>query len=100
MPPRTSLPGLRMAFYNLFMLASVVNPLIYVFTNDFYKKAFMEVFGLDGSDQGNLFRGIDNKTVRNRKFYFVYTILSRNISLMETFLLIVNFYLKKICSKY
>ena len=51
MPPRTNLPGLHMAFYNLFMLASVVNPLIYVFTNDFYKKAFMEVFGLDGSNE-------------------------------------------------
>ena len=61
-----------MAFYNLFMLASVVNPLIYVFTNDFYKKAFMEVFGLDGSNQGNLFRGVDNKIIRNREFYFVY----------------------------
>lgn len=57
MPPRTSLPGLRMAFYNLFMLASVVNPLIYVFTNDFYKKAFMEVFGLDGSDQEQVILG-------------------------------------------
>ena len=57
-----------MAFYNLFMLASVVNPLIYVFTNDFYKKAFMEVFGLDGSNQGNLLRGIDKKTLEIRNF--------------------------------
>ena len=73
MPPRENLPGLHMAFYNLFMLASVVNPLIYVFTNNFYKKAFMEVFGLDGSNQGNLLKGIDNKTVRNREFYFVYS---------------------------
>ena len=69
MPPQTTLPGLRMAFYNLFMLASVVNPLIYVFTNDFYKKAFMEVFGLDGSIQGNLLRAIDNTSLlSNMKF--------------------------------
>ena len=78
MPPRKNLPGLHMAFYNLFMLASVVNPLIYVFTNDFYKKAFMEVFGLDGSNQGNLLRGIDNKTIRNREFvlstYFLFSV--------------------------
>ena len=75
MPPKKNLPGLHMAFYNLFMLASVVNPLIYVFTNDFYKKAFMEVFGLDGSNQGNLLRVIDNATIRNREFQFVYILI-------------------------
>ena len=45
MPPYDDVPGLSMVFYNMFMLASVVNPLIYVFTNDFYKNAFFEVFG-------------------------------------------------------
>ena len=45
MPPFGDMPGLHMLFYNMFMLASVVNPLIYFFTNNFYKKAFNEVFG-------------------------------------------------------
>ena len=84
MPPQTTLPGLRMAFYNLFMLASVVNPLIYVFTNDFYKKAFMEVFGLDGSNQGNLFRGLDIKTIRNRvSFVYIFYFLSKMLFLVQ-----------------
>ena len=75
MPPKENLPGLHMAFYNLFMLASVVNPLIYVFTNDFYKKAFMEVFGLDGPNQGEVFLANDTPK-EGRK-------LSRSLSIQQ-----------------
>ena len=38
-----------MVFYILFILASVVNQLIYVFSNKFYKRAFYESFRIKTS---------------------------------------------------
>ena len=47
MPPNNDIPGLHMLFYILFILAAVVNQVIYVFSNSFYKKAFQEAFKKD-----------------------------------------------------
>jgi hypothetical protein len=49
MPPHNDIPGLHLAFYILFIFASVVNQVIYVFSNKFYKKAFYHSFGIQTS---------------------------------------------------
>ena len=44
MPPYKNLPGLHVITYILFWIAAIVNPFIYVFNNEFYKKAFIKSF--------------------------------------------------------
>ena len=49
MPPHNDVPGLHVFFYILFIFASVVNQVIYVFSNKFYKKAFYQSFRIPTS---------------------------------------------------
>ena len=42
MPPNTTLPGLHIASYFLLWCTTFLNPIIYFFTNDFYKKQMKE----------------------------------------------------------
>ena len=49
MPPNNGVPGLHVFFYILFIFAAVVNQVIYVFSNKFYKKAFYQSFKIKTS---------------------------------------------------
>ena len=44
MPPNTDLPGLHIAIFINSWIAALINPFIYVFSNEFYKNAFWKTF--------------------------------------------------------
>ena len=46
LPPNDNLPGLHIFTYILLWMTSLINPFIYVISNNFYRQAFKKTFGL------------------------------------------------------